>query len=117
MCVDGLGYVYVCESYAVLDQCDEPLSLFVLYVCAYGGVVGYFMCLSFRCEFCFLYCDDAVYVDLKYDVVFVLGLIVVCEWVGGGLFVIGSGVVCPWCCCYVLCWCMLLLSTHSHDPC
>ena len=24
MCVDGLGYVYVCESYVVLDQCDEP---------------------------------------------------------------------------------------------
>ena len=24
LCVDGLGYVYVCESYVVLDQCDEP---------------------------------------------------------------------------------------------
>ena len=51
----------------------------------------------FLCEFCFLYCDDvqlgavyefllfldfvadAVYVDLKYDDVFVLWLIVVCE--------------------------------------
>ena len=41
-CVDGLGYVYVCESCVVLDQCDEPLSLFVLSVCAYGGVVGVF---------------------------------------------------------------------------
>ena len=39
----------------VLDQCDEPLSLFVLSVCAYGGVVGYFRCFSFLCEFCFLY--------------------------------------------------------------
>ena len=33
-------------------------SLFVLAVCAYGGVVGYFRCFSFLCEFCFLYCDD-----------------------------------------------------------
>ena len=55
MCVDGLGYVYVCESYVVLDQCDEPPPC---------------LCVS-----------DAVYVDLKYDDVFVLWLIVVCEWV------------------------------------
>ena len=47
MCVDGIGYVYVCESYVVLDQCDESPSLFVLSVCAYGGVVGYFGCLAF----------------------------------------------------------------------
>ena len=33
-------------------------SLFVLSVCAYGSVVGYFWCFSFLCEFCFLYCDD-----------------------------------------------------------
>ena len=58
MCVDGLGYVYVCESYVVLDQCDQSLSLFVLSVCAYGGVVGYIWYFSFLCEFCFLYCDD-----------------------------------------------------------
>ena len=58
MCDDGLGYVYVCESYVVLYQCDEPLSLFVLSVCAYGGVVGYLRCFSFLSEFCFLYCDD-----------------------------------------------------------
>ena len=32
-------------------------SLFVLSVCAYGGVVGYFS-FGFLCEFCFLYCDD-----------------------------------------------------------
>ena len=32
--------------------------LFVLSVCAYGGVVvGYFRCFSFLCEFCLLYCD------------------------------------------------------------
>ena len=36
--------------------------------------------------------------------VVVLCLIVVCEWVGGGLFVMGSCVVCAWCC-YVLCGC------------
>ena len=61
MCVDGLGYVYVCESYVVLDQCDEPPSLFVLSVCAvrmYGGVVGNFWCFSFMYEFYFLYCDN-----------------------------------------------------------
>ena len=28
-----------------------------------------------------------------------------CLWVGGGLFVMGSCVVCAWCC-YVLCGCM-----------
>ena len=48
--VFGLAYVY-------FEQCDEPLSLFVLSVCAYGGVVGYFRSFSFLCEFCFLYCD------------------------------------------------------------
>ena len=32
----------------------------MLSVCAYGGVVGYFRCFSFRCEFCFLYCDDVL---------------------------------------------------------
>ena len=52
MCVDGLGYVYVCESYVVLDLCDEPPSLFVLSVCAYGGVVVVYLgvlavCVSF----------------------------------------------------------------------
>ena len=60
MCVDDLGYVYVCDSYVVFDQCD----------------------------------------------VFVLWLIVVCELVGGGLFVMGNCVVCAWCYCYVLCGCM-----------
>ena len=38
--------------------------------------------------------SDAVYIDLKYDDVFVLWLIVVCEWVGGDLFVVGYCVVC-----------------------
>ena len=56
MCADGLEYV--CESYVVLDLCDEPPSLAVLSVCVYGGVVGYFWCFRFLCEFCFLYCDD-----------------------------------------------------------
>ena len=39
---------------------------------------------------------------MKYDDVFVLWLIVVCEWVGGSLVVMG----CAWCCCYVLCGCV-----------
>ena len=51
VCVDGLGYVYICESYVVLDQCDDPPSLFVRSVCAYGCVVAYFMCLSLLCDF------------------------------------------------------------------
>ena len=55
MCVDGLGYVYVCECYAVLDE-----SWFVLPVCAYGGVMRYFRCFRCMCEFCFLYCDDVL---------------------------------------------------------
>ena len=38
---------------------------------------------------------------MKYDDVFVLWLIVVCEWMGGSLFVMG----CAWCC-YVLCGCV-----------
>ena len=46
-------YVYVCESYVVLDQCDEPASLFVFPVCAYGGVVRYFGCLTFCVSFFF----------------------------------------------------------------
>ena len=55
MCADGLGYVYVCEGYVVLDQCDEPPpclgSLSV-------RMAVYFCYFSFLCEFCFLYCDD-----------------------------------------------------------
>ena len=37
---------------------------------------------------------------------FVLWLIVVCEWVGGDLFVMGCCIVCAWCCCYDLCECV-----------
>ena len=56
VCVDGLGYV--CEIYVVLDQCDEPSSLFVLSVCAYGGVVGILGVSAFCVSFVLLYCDD-----------------------------------------------------------
>ena len=41
---------------------------------------------------------------LKYDDVFIRWLIFL--WLGVGLFVMGSCVVCAWCCCYVLCGCM-----------
>ena len=58
---------YVCESYVVLDQCDEPPSLFVFSVCAYGGVVECFFVFSVLCEFCFLYCDD-VWLGAVYEV-------------------------------------------------
>ena len=43
MCVYGLGYVYVCESYVVLDQCDEPLLVCALCLCVWwcsGGILG-----------------------------------------------------------------------------
>ena len=46
-----------------------------------------------------------MYGDLKYDDV-VLWFIVLCEWVGGCLFVMGSCIVRAWCCCYVLGGCM-----------
>ena len=50
--------VYFCESYAGIDQCEEPPSLFLLSVCVYGSIMGYFWCFSFLCECCFLYCED-----------------------------------------------------------
>ena len=62
-----------------------------------------------------MYCDDvrlgdivsgSVYVDLKYDGVFVLWLIIVCEWLDGDLSAMGCCVVCAWCCCYDLCGCV-----------
>ena len=37
-CSSVLCLGYVCENCVVLDQCYEPLSLFVFSVCAYGGV-------------------------------------------------------------------------------
>ena len=43
---------------------------------------------------------------MKYDDVFVLWLIVVCEWVGGVLLVMGCCVRCAWRCCYELCGCV-----------
>ena len=47
---------------------------------------------------------------MKYDDVFVLWLIVVCEWVGGDLLVMGCCVVCVWCGCYDLCGCVNCVS-------
>ena len=37
----------------------DERSLFVFPACAYDGVVRYFWCFRFLCEFCFLYGDDA----------------------------------------------------------
>ena len=51
MCVDVLGYVYVSESNVVLNECDEPQSLFVFPICTYGGALGYFWCLAFGVSF------------------------------------------------------------------
>ena len=99
----------------------------MLSVCAYGGVVGYFFCVLSFCVSFFLYCDyvrlgvvyqvfkfldfvsDAVYVDLKYDDVCILWLIVVCEWLGGDLSAMGCCVVCLVLllrCVWVCVWCI-----------
>ena len=96
-------------------MCLVLMALCVISVWVYGGVVGYLCCFGFLCEFGFLYCDDvrlgdvysvfrflnfvsdAVYVDLKYNNVFFLCLIVVCEWLGGDLSAMGCCVVCAWC--------------------
>ena len=51
-----LMFVKVMSS--LISVMSPPPSLFVLSVCAYGGVVRYFWCFYFLCEFCFLYCDD-----------------------------------------------------------
>ena len=52
---------------------------------------GWVLCIRFFRS------SDSVYVDLKYDDVFLLWLIVVCEWVADGLFVMGSCVVVTFC--------------------
>ena len=46
--------------------------------------------------------SEAVYVDLKYDYVFAIVLIVLCEWVGDVLFV---DVLLLMCCCFRGVWC------------
>ena len=48
-------FMFVKVMSSLISVMSPPPSLFVLSVCAYGGVVGYF---SFLCEFCSLYCDD-----------------------------------------------------------
>ena len=46
--VDVLGYVYVCESYVVLDQCDEPppclcsLSVRIIIIIVQGPISNKF---------------------------------------------------------------------------
>ena len=50
MCVDGLGYVYVCDSCVVLDRCDEPppclCSLSVRMVVYWGVLDDLAFCVS-----------------------------------------------------------------------
>ena len=43
---------------SLISVMSPPPSLFLISVCAYGGVVWYFRCFIFLCEFCFLYCAD-----------------------------------------------------------
>ena len=75
------------------------LAFCVSFVYCIVMMSGWVLCT----RFVFLdFVSDAVYVDLKYDDVFVLWLVVVCDWVCGSLFVMGCCVVCVWCCCYVV---------------
>ena len=80
-----------------LGVCSELCPVCFPIVCEGVSV----LCIFFSSSIIF---SDAVYVDLKYDDVFVLGLIVVSEWVGGDLVVMGCCVACAWCC-YDLCGC------------
>ena len=54
----ALGIFLFVKVMSFLISVMSPPSLCVLSVCAYGGVVGYFWCFGFLCEFCFLYCAD-----------------------------------------------------------
>ena len=65
----GRKYVFATVMYLILPICIlitcssvlcvlMSLSMCLLSVCVYGGVVGYFKCFSFLCEICYLYCDD-----------------------------------------------------------
>ena len=40
MCVDGLGYVYVCESYVIIDQCNEPPPCFLMLMLVQLHLIG-----------------------------------------------------------------------------
>ena len=56
----ALGMFMFVKVMSSLISVMSPPSLFVLYVCAYGGVVGNLRCFSFLCEFCLFYCDDVL---------------------------------------------------------
>ena len=55
LCVDGLGYVYVCECYVTLDECDEwvynniPLPVY-LPCCMYWWSSAVVLVFRFMCE-------------------------------------------------------------------
>ena len=53
----ALGMFMFVKVMSSLISVMIPLLVCVL-CCAYGGVVRYFWCFSFLCEFCFLYYDD-----------------------------------------------------------
>ena len=95
-----LGMFMFVKVMSSLISVMSPLLVCALCLCVWW-CSWVFFCVNFLCEFCFLYCDDvrlgavyeifkfldfvsdSVYVDLKYDDVSALWLIVVCEWVGG----------------------------------
>ena len=83
-------------SYAVCNVCVHCVVMWWRRVS--WRKVRVFKFLDFVC--------DAVYIDLKYDDVFDLWLIVVCEWLGGDLSAMGCCVVCAVLCCYDFCGCV-----------
>ena len=93
---NGRRYVCCNEYYVVSNECDEPTPCLVLPIGAHGGEVLYFGNVFFRCELCFLNCDDicmcvvnkqfellefvfnSIYVDLKYNEIIPVLLLDLC---------------------------------------
>ena len=60
----ALGMFMCVNVMSSLMSVISPLLVCVpcLGVCAYCGVVTYFRCFRFMCEFCFLYCDFSYFI-------------------------------------------------------
>ena len=108
-----LGMFMFVEVMSSLISVMSPLLVCALCLCVWWCSGVFFCVLAFCVSFvscivmmsgwvlCTKFLDfvsDTVYVDLKYDDVFVLWLIVVCEWLGGDLSAMDCCVVCAWCC-------------------
>ena len=88
MCINGRRYVCCSECNVVSYKYNEPTSCLVQPIDTHGGEVMYFGCVWFRGKLGFLNCDDicicvvnkqfellefvfdSVYVDLRYDEIY-----------------------------------------------